>query len=41
MIRDPEANCHLSKKEQVNFANSDVNLKDLDSSANFLKVIAQ
>lgn len=37
MIRDPEANCHLSKKEQVNFANSDVNLKDLDSSANSSK----
>ena len=34
MIRDPEANCHLSRGEQVDFANSDVNLKDLDSSAN-------
>ncbi|USK72247.1 cation diffusion facilitator family transporter [Peribacillus asahii] len=32
--RDPEANAHLSRDEQVAFANSEKNLNDLDSSAN-------
>ncbi|MDX5476604.1 MAG: cation diffusion facilitator family transporter [Bacillaceae bacterium] len=32
--RDPEANAHLSRKDQVDFANSDKNLNDLDSAAN-------
>ncbi len=32
--RDPEANAHLSREEQVAFANSEKNLNDLDSSAN-------
>jgi gas vesicle protein len=34
IIRDSEANCHLSKDEQVDFANSDANLCDMDSAAN-------
>jgi len=33
-IRNPEANAHLSREEQADFANSDVNLIDLDASAN-------
>ena len=37
IIRDPHANAHLSKEEQIVFANSDTNLKDLDSSANTSK----
>lgn len=37
IIRDAEANCHLHQDEKVNFANSDVNLRDLDSSANSSK----
>jgi len=36
-IRDPQTNAHLEKKEQVDFANSDVNLKDLDAAANMSK----
>lgn len=34
IIRDPEAAAHLTREEQANFANSDVNLVDLDSAAN-------
>lgn len=34
ILRDPEANAHLTKEEQINFANSSKNLYDLDSSAN-------
>ena len=34
IIRDAEANAHLSRDEQASFANSEVNLVDLDSRAN-------
>ncbi|WP_313559142.1 cation diffusion facilitator family transporter [Ruminiclostridium cellobioparum] len=34
IIRDPEANAHLEKQEQIDFANSDKNLKDMDAAAN-------
>lgn len=34
IIRDAEANAHLSREEQANFANSEINLVDLDGSAN-------
>ena len=34
IIRDPEANAHLTRKELENFANDKINLIDLDSSAN-------
>lgn len=34
IIRDPEANAHLSREEHADFANSDINLGDLDASAN-------
>ncbi|MDS0526591.1 AI-2E family transporter [Clostridium sp. SHJSY1] len=34
IIRDPKANAHLEKQEQIDFANSDKNLKDMDASAN-------
>lgn len=34
IIRDPETNAHLSREEQADFANSEVNLGDLDASAN-------
>lgn len=34
IIRDPQTNAHLSKEEQLSFANSDANLNPLDSSAN-------
>lgn len=34
IIRDPQANAHLSGEEQAAFANSDINLVDLDASAN-------
>lgn len=34
IIRDSAANAHLSREEQADFANSDVNLIDLDASAN-------
>lgn len=34
IIRDPAANAHMTKEEQINFANSEKNLNPLDSSAN-------
>lgn len=34
IIRDPEAAAHMTREEQAAFANSDVNLGDLDSRAN-------
>lgn len=34
IIRDPEANAHLSKKEQIAFANSDKNLNEMDANLN-------
>ena len=34
VIRDAEANAHMTREEQAAFANSDVNLVDLDSAAN-------
>lgn len=34
IIRDPEAAAHLTRDEQATFANSSVNLIDLDSAAN-------
>lgn len=34
IIRDPEANAHMSKKEQVEFANSEVNLNKMNASLN-------
>lgn len=34
IIRDSEAAAHMTREEQANFANSDVNLLDLDSRAN-------
>lgn len=34
IIRDSEANAHLDKREQIDFANGDKNLKDLDAAAN-------
>ena len=34
IIRDPEANAHLTKEEQVAFANSDANLNEMDASQN-------
>ncbi len=34
IIRDAEANAHLSKDEQIDFANSDSNLNEIDSSLN-------
>lgn len=34
IIRDPEANAHMSKEEQVTWANGEKNLKPLDSAAN-------
>lgn len=34
IIRDAEANAHMTREEQANFANSEVNLVDLDSRAN-------
>jgi len=37
IIRDPAANAHLDKQEQINFANSEKNLGDLDASANMSK----
>lgn len=35
--RDAAANAHLSREEQITFANSDKNLNDLDASANQAK----
>ena len=37
IIRDPKANAHLDKQEQIGFANSEKNLVDLDSRANISK----
>lgn len=34
IVRDPAANAHMSKEEQVTFANSDKNLNELDASLN-------
>lgn len=34
IIRDPEANAHMTKEEQITFANSDENLYEMDSSLN-------
>lgn len=34
IIRDPAANAHLTKEEQIKFANSNANLNDMDSAAN-------
>ncbi|OHW62292.1 hypothetical protein EUAN_13620 [Andreesenia angusta] len=34
IIRDPEANAHMTKEEQITFANSEPNLNEMDSSLN-------
>lgn len=34
IIRDPEANAHLTKEAQIDFANSDENLNEMDSKWN-------
>lgn len=34
IIRDPKANAHLTKEEQIAFANSDVNLNEMDAGQN-------
>ena len=34
MIRDPAANAHMTKEEQIAFANSDANLNEMDASLN-------
>lgn len=34
IIRDPEANAHLTKEEQVRFANSEANLSEMDANQN-------
>lgn len=34
IIRDAEANAHMSKEEQIKFANSDANLNEMDSALN-------
>ena len=34
IIRDPAANAHMTKEEQILFANSDANLYEMDSSLN-------
>lgn len=34
IIRDPAANAHMTKEEQIAFANSEVNLNEMDSSLN-------
>ncbi|MDE6382842.1 MAG: cation diffusion facilitator family transporter [Paramuribaculum sp.] len=34
IIRDPQANAHLSEIEQIDFANSDANLNEMNSSHN-------
>ena len=34
IIRDPAANAHMVKEEQIAFANSDANLNEMDSSLN-------
>lgn len=37
IIRDPKAAAHLEEEEKIYFANSDVNLKDLEAAANMSK----
>ena len=37
IIRDPEMNAHVSKEEQIAYANSDTNLNPLDAEANMSK----
>ena len=34
IIRDPAAAAHMTKDEQITFANSEINLMDLDAAAN-------
>ena len=34
IIRDPAANAHMTKQQQIDFANSDANLNEMDSSMN-------
>ncbi len=34
IIRDPQANAHLTKEEQIAFANSDANLNEMDAGQN-------
>lgn len=34
IIRDPAANAHMTKKEQIDFANSEANLYEMDLSLN-------
>lgn len=34
IIRDPAANAHMTKEEQIDFANSDSNLNEMDASQN-------
>lgn len=34
IIRDPAANAHMSKEEQIRFANSDANLNEMDAGQN-------
>lgn len=34
MLRDPDANAHLDRSEIIDYANSDKNLNEMDSSAN-------
>ena len=34
IIRDAEANAHMTKEEQIAFANSDKNLNEMDASQN-------
>lgn len=34
IIKDPAANAHMTKEEQIAFANSDANLNEMDSSLN-------
>lgn len=34
IIRDAEANAHMTKKEQITFANSDANLNEMDADQN-------
>ena len=34
IIRDPAANAHLSKEKQIDFANSEANLNEMDASQN-------
>src|SRR3712207_1716641 len=34
IIRDPEANAHMIKEEQIAFANSEANLNEMDAGPN-------